>query len=376
MTTKPSLPAGPGGKTLVLHIGDHKTGSTSIQYAFANGRVALDGRRLFYPAGLSHNHLRGPAEALFGGKKKISREEAAQTFTRLARRIRKADADLALISAEALDAIPAEQLRQIVETYFAEAADEIRVVAYVRPHAARILSSFATQTKSGLFNSGPLEAFHDRLLSQGRLFYHPRFAALRAAFGERFLLRPMIRARLEAGDVLTDFIRHGLGVDRFEISGLPPANESLSLEDMMRLKHLQSHHQHLKQNLRHALGWEVMRLLAEQPPAAGATRLELHRSLAEQIRATYLEDARAMDRAFFGGEALLEAELNAAVENARPTAQSVAPEDHFSASELRGLELMSRMAAGLSEVKDVDWVNLLRRKRIAALGDGPDAEED
>ena len=83
-----------------------------------------------------------------------------------------------------------------------------------------------------------------------------------------------------------------------------------------------------------------------------------------------------MDRAFFGGEALLEAELNAAVENARPTAQSVAPEDHFSASELRGLELMSRMAAGLSEVKDVDWVNLLRRKRIAALGDGPDAEED
>ena len=34
-------------RRLVVHIGDHKTGSTSIQYAFANGRVALDGRRLF-----------------------------------------------------------------------------------------------------------------------------------------------------------------------------------------------------------------------------------------------------------------------------------------------------------------------------------------
>ena len=364
MTTKPSLPAGPGGKTLVLHIGDHKTGSTSIQYAFANGRVALDGRRLFYPAGLSHNHLRGPAEALFGGKKKISREEAAQTFTRLARRIRKADADLALISAEALDAIPAEQLRQIVETYFAEAADEIRVVAYVRPHAARILSSFATQTKSGLFNSGPLEAFHDRLLSQGRLFYHPRFAALRAAFGERFLLRPMIRARLEAGDVLTDFIRHGLGVDRFEISGLPPANESLSLEDLMRLKLLQSRLGDAPQKLRHALGWEFARLVADLPPPQSRTRLQLHAGLAGRLHEACLADARALDAGFFGGQALLEGELTRARDGAVPVAQPTEPAAWFSAAELRTLELLSDLVAGQLEADGVNWVQELRRRRL------------
>mgnify|MGYP000498255412 CR=1 FL=1 len=45
-------------KTLVFHIGDHKTGSTSIQYAFAADRVALENRSVLYPARINSNRLR------------------------------------------------------------------------------------------------------------------------------------------------------------------------------------------------------------------------------------------------------------------------------------------------------------------------------
>ena len=47
------------------------------------------------------------------------------------------------------------------------------------------------------------------------------------------------------------------------------------------------------------------------PPPAARRRLQLHRALAERLHAAYLEDARALDRDFFGGAGLMQAELDA-----------------------------------------------------------------
>lgn len=63
MATPPS-PAPDRPRRLVIHIGDHKTGSTSVQYAFAQKAVTLEGQTVFYPTKLSHNYLRKPVKAL------------------------------------------------------------------------------------------------------------------------------------------------------------------------------------------------------------------------------------------------------------------------------------------------------------------------
>ena len=346
---------------LVIHIGDHKTGSTSIQYAFARGQVRLGGAAVAYPTKLNHSFLRKQCSAYANGAAP-ARAAAEEVFRRLARRIATSGAPAALISAEALENVPPGLLHEVVTGFFAEAADEIRVVAYVRPHAARFLSNYAEQIKIGSF-AGDLEAYFAHVQDKGRLDYQPRFAAHRAAFGDAFLLRPMIREQLTGGDILADFAAHAFpGAELAPAAGT--ANESLSLEDLMRLKLLQARLGDAPQKLRHALGWEFARLVADLPPPQSRTRLQLHAGLAGRLHEACLADARALDAGFFGGQALLEGELTRARDGAVPVAQPTEPAAWFSAAELRTLELLSDLVAGQLEADGVNWVQELRRRRL------------
>lgn len=174
-------------KTLILHIGDHEIGSTTIQYAFAAKRGKLAGRQVQYPGTLSHNNLRGKLTLL--SKPKGPHNEAADKFTQIAERFANSKADTLLLSAESLDGADPQQVKDMVDRFFTPVIDRLRIAAYVRPHAPRILSSFATQTKSGRF-AGTLQEFHQSMLDKGRLMYQPRFSQWRETFGEAFRLRP------------------------------------------------------------------------------------------------------------------------------------------------------------------------------------------
>ena len=346
---------------LVFHIGDHKTGSTSIQYAFAKKSISFESQPVFYPGGVGHNHLRKQCTHYAKGKP-AQRAKSAALFSKLAERIRCSGAPAALISGEALENVPATILREIIDTFFAEAADEIRVVAYVRPHAARLVSSYAEQIKIGNFD-GDLESYAQEMQEKKRLAYHPRFSAWREQFGDTFLLRPMIRDQLTGGDILADFAAHAFpGAELAPAAGT--ANESLGLEDLMRLKLLQSRLGDAPQKLRHALGWEFARLVADLPPPQSRTRLQLHAGLADRLHEACLADARALDAGFFGGQALLEGELTRARDGAVPAAQPTEPAAWFSAAELRTLELLSDLVAGQLEADGVNWVQELRRRRL------------
>lgn len=351
-------------KTLIIHIGDHKTGSTSIQLALAQQRVSLKGYSLFYPAKLANNVLRAQCLAYGEANTPAMRQKAAKPLRKLADRVRMSEADFVVISAEELEIVKAELFHDIVQTFFIDTADEIRIIGYVRPHAPRLLSSFAERTKIGVLRvlSRTLEEFAAVKQLDGEFIYLQRFLAWRRMFGENFLLRPMIRSELYQNSVVKDFVHHAFGGVEFEISGTGAANESLYLEDLMRLKMLQKEIRDAR-DLRLKLGWEFSRLLGTLPPSPTRTKLQLHRSLAQDIHDTYMDDARAMDLMFFDGRPLMETELQRAVETARDQPQSTDPKDHFTASELRSLEIMSKLIAGLLANKDVDWPSFLHQKR-------------
>mgnify|MGYP000215171464 CR=1 FL=1 len=186
----------------------------------------------------------------------------------------------------------------------------------------------------------------------------------------------MIRSQLRDGDVVNDFLHHAFDQVPFTLKGGAQANESLDLTDLMRLKVLQRHCQDKPPKLRHTLGWEFARVAATLPPPPKRLKLALHRELAEQIRETYLEDARAMDRTFFGGQPLLEAELDAAVTGAVEAPISVTPEDHLPDSEIRSLTILSGIMAGLFENKGEKWPEFLQRKRVEHVRTTPDAETE
>ena len=357
-------------KTLIIHIGDHKTGSTSIQKAFAQGRVTLKGKSIFYPAKFAHNSLKQHCKVYAKDKLVPARDKAIDKFKRLAARIRKAKTDYCLISAEAFEVIPPAVFHDIVTTYFTDSADQIRVVGYVRPHAARLLSSFAERIKIGVPNvlTGSLESFHDQMREARRYYYHDRFSALRTLFGDQFTLRPMIRNQLYGNSVVDDFVHHGFGETQFSIEEMGAVNESLSLEDLMRLKVLQSHllvNQPPK--LRHNLGWEFLRLVTDMPPLKNQTKLRLHKTIAQTIHDTYLEDARDLDATFFDQQPLMENELNRALEDAIETPHSIEPSEYLSDSDIRSLTVLSKIITEMFEHRTGEWPAFLRKIYIDAI---------
>lgn len=357
--------------TLVFHIGDHKTGSTSIQDTFAAGRVRLEGRHLIYPAMLNHNHLVEQFRVLYRGKPLPKRDKTAAKTAKsnfklpaLARRIGKSGADYALISGEVFENLEPKIFHDIIQTYFRSRAERIRIVAYVRPHAARLVSSYIEQVKIGWYQ-GDLESYFAHTLRNRRFFYAPRFKAWRTLFGQDFILRPMIRDHLHRGSVVEDFVQVAFDNSPYKIVEGPNANESLGLEDLMALKYMHSHFQETGQWLRHTVGWELARLLS-QDKSSRSTKLRLHRALAEKVQAAYAADAVEMDASFFAGECLLQQSLAESVETSVENAFSCNPDDYLEAAERHRLKACCRLVADLLGQQS-DWPKTARRRRLKAL---------
>lgn len=362
-----SPPAGAErGKTLIFHIGDHKTGSTSIQDAFATGRVEFPGHSLLYPAARNHNYLRDLLDTAEKGGKPGKTRKGMPGPEELVRMVGAAGEDFVLFSGEAFEGFSPDRFDEELVSRLAGPNDRVRIVAYVRPHAGRILSSYAEQIKIGRHGGTP-DGFFARSLKSGRFFYAPRLRQWRDRFGDRFVVRPLIREQLHNGSVLDDFIRTGFGDIPCRVAPTPPSNESLSLRDLVMLRHLQAHLRKTGKGVRFSFGWDMARLLGEVPLAAPQERLQLHRALAERIRDAYRADAEAVDAEFFGGRGLFADALDEAVTTARATPQSLKPKDHFSPEELRDLTVMAKVCAAMLSNDAARWPTFFRQRRIEAM---------
>lgn len=191
-------------------------------------------------------------------------------------------------------------------------------------------------------------------------------------FKDHFRLRPMLRSELAGGSLLQDFIATGLGEKApVQITSAGTANESLCLEDLVLLQLLHGHLKAQPLAIREALGWVLAEEfgLARRGKTAG-TRLRLHRSLAEAIRTAYREDATAMDARFFAGRSLFQTELDRAVDEALPTAQSFDPADHFSPDALVGISVLCTQIGRMLAHTPDQWPDFLRDLRVAAAHGG------
>lgn len=366
--TPPAAPPAARAGKLIVHIGDRKTGSTSIQNALAANRVHPDGASLLYPSRLAHNHLLQSFGQKGAGKH-------AKNFTQIAKRIAEAGADFSILSAEELEDMPPKKVHAVLQTHFRPIVTQVQVLAYVRPHIGRITSSCAEQLKIGLFAGDSIEAFFERALSNGRFFYVRRFTSWRYTFGTEFVLRPMIRSELHNASVVEDFLHEALNGTPFRLDHGTSDNESLNLRDLMILKlvHGCGRKRGLHQKI--GLGWSIARHLNQRTTgtdsAAPPERLRTHKALAVRIADTYREDAQAVDQAFFEGRPLLQTALDQMIDSAPETAQSLDPADHFSDSEQRSiLALADTISEMMDNTNGAPWPKYFRDGRIKALQNG------
>ncbi len=314
---------------LVFHLGDMKTGSTAIQTALSSKSWTCDSVSLLYPHANKGHHI-AFAESLSG------RVDGSRTDKRvrvILAEIAATPSDVAVISAEHFERVDPTVLRAVIETYMPEMLQGARFLAYVRPHADRFPSSYAERVKIGGY-PGTLTEFQTLLHHRKTLVYTPRFLAWRETFGAAFELRPMIRDLLYRKDVVADFLQFALQTEDFTLATPPDTNESLSLENLAILRHLQLRLLEGHSEVQDYQG-TIGRALARRMNASAyrnGTKVGIHKALAKVVRRQYAADAAALDAAFFKGTPMSDA-LNAAPAKAVGTAQSVRIEDHFSPRE-------------------------------------------
>jgi len=344
-------------KEIVFHLGNRKTGSTSIQDALAQKAVHSPETSIFYPARANNLTLAKTLSPYHSIKKRQER------FQMLARRIDRSDADIAVVSAEFFEEVDPQVLQEVIDQYLPQYRDNIRLIAYVRPHAERVLSNFAEQTKLGQF-FGPLERFHQQIAKQKTLFYTPKFEAWRRVFGDAFELRPFIRDRLHNGDVVDDFIDYVLQGAHYTLQSLIRSNSSLSVEYLSMVREFQRilHENGAPTKLKIALGKYLGRQLATYPVETHR-KLRLHKRAAQNIIETYQQDAAALDAEFFPQDHPMEAALLASLDKAIDKPLSLVPADNMT----RWHAQMVQVWAGLFSIISDDMTDTIRSKLNSTL---------
>lgn len=312
-------------RRLVLHVGDCKTGSTILQTMLARGDCQPRGVRLFYPGG-NHGALArslGERKALYPAR-----------WNGIARRLSETDWDVAVLSSELFEFIRPDKVARAVETHLAPLADDIRVVAYVRPHVGRVLSQCAENLKLG-HDTGTLEAFTERFLERGRLNFAERLAGWRAAFGDAFSMRPFLRARLAEGDVRRDFLQFALGETAYSLADSgQDSNAALAAPDLALMRFLQARFAGQPLDNRVSFGKQFGRLLRDTPPTAPSEPLRLTSALFDRIYPVTRADAERLDHEWVG-EPCFVTDLEAARDATVREAQSLEAGDHHAPETLR-----------------------------------------
>lgn len=228
----------------LLHIGDRKTGSTTLQRFFtANAdalaergvRLATTGRHIDRHTGLTAYAL---DDALMAhGARKQWRIETTDALTRfradLTAELREeaaatpADATL-LFTHEDLFQISVSAVHRLA-ALLQETFSEIRVVVYLRRQIDRDVSEYGQSVKNDTTDRD--------ILARRPSDYWTMLTPWSAAFGDDALrVRLFDRAAFEGGDLLDDFAEAG-GLPALDgLERVAPSNESLSVaaQDFMR----------------------------------------------------------------------------------------------------------------------------------------------
>ena len=286
---------------LILHIGDPKTGSSSIQQVLFRRKVECLTRSYDYPARLSAARV---AKTL---RRKSRSSDRSTEFSVLAQWATASRADVAIVSAEQFSMVNAAVVRDTFQEYLPDFASSMRVIAYARPHVSRFISEYTQRTKVGQLSTD-LESFLGEMTKNKGLLFSDRFHAWRGAFGDRFILRPMSRDDLYQGDVVADFLNFALDNAPFRILQATEANISLPLESLAGLRFV---HKILRKNdvsaaTRHWLGSRINTLTTAKAQGKG-TKVRVSRAIYSRLRDHCLLDAETLDRKFFSHPAMVSA---------------------------------------------------------------------
>lgn len=293
----------------VLHIGTHKTGTTTLQKVLVlhEDQITEQGWKLSSVAPPSTGVLMRYAaddtrkfryRTQHGeddpGRLKAFRARFEEDVAELA----KEPGSAALFVDEAAELLESQEIERLL-TPLRISFQEIVVVLYVRPQVDLAVSLYSQHLRSG-------QATDTIIPDNWRDRDHPRFNYLTKARhwsealsrkGDRFILRPFNRKTMKNGDVVDDFLSL-IGVrleDRIEIA---PMNVSLSIAGQSLLRSFNRYM--LRNNTENpdAIRSEMLRILETLPNARGMGRRPSKEDAVSFMR-IFEKDNAELGRVFF-----------------------------------------------------------------------------
>jgi hypothetical protein len=202
-------------QSVYLHIGPHKTGTTSLQHYLSHNRTHLSRVGWLYPktgcpdTSYGHHNF---ARAVLG--------RGAFDVGALRREIDNSDCTNVIISSEILSLCRDP-------TLVVQALDrrEVKVVVYCRRQDELLLSMFNERVKRGTF-CGSLTAFATNVEKQSRLNHYELCARWAAVFGDDHVLANIYRS---TQSIIPDFFQR-LGIERDRCTEPPRIHANRSVD--------------------------------------------------------------------------------------------------------------------------------------------------
>jgi hypothetical protein len=204
----------PAKKTLILHAGMGKTGTTAIQHTFWRNRAALARAGIAYPAigiGERAHHLISPLILpALTAQAPWRRHIAPATW---APKVAALPEPRVFMSTEIISSAEPAQIAAFcaaLEPFF-----DLRLCLYLRRQDDMIAAAYAQGVKGGKQNHPIGAVFRKRL---GHYDYMNRIAPWEAALGrDRLIILPYERGQFHQGDLIRDVLFRTLG-----LADLPP----------------------------------------------------------------------------------------------------------------------------------------------------------
>ncbi|WP_157374415.1 hypothetical protein [Salipiger sp. CCB-MM3] len=337
-------------KQLIIHIGDPKTGTTTIQSVLHNGLVNCESKQILPWKKLN-------AIALANSLKPSGKDDRKEQFQSVKEWLSNGNGDIAIISSEFFSSIRPKVLHKALLNHLPEhIAENAKIIAYVRPHASRFIAAYIQRTKTGQFYGDVDDFLHSLQKNEPLTFsYAKRFGRWKNQFGGNFSLKPFIRSELIDGDISKDFFSDVLDGAPFHTAGLVEANVSVTTKALAGIRIVQENFKNLglEAKSRSLLGGALANHFLSERDNSG-DKPKLDKNTAEKLVSSYLDDAKNLDNLFFDRPLMQEA-LERCVDEAVDEKIDLTPENHFATNEIEALTEKSAMIFSALKKSGKTW---------------------
>lgn len=361
------LKAVKGRAVLSCHIGHGSARTDAVQRLLAIGAVQVDGSHVLYPAKLAHNYLRAHIDTCLKTGKPLPSQGDRLGFGDLRAALEDSPARHAVLSAPGFENLVPENFRKAVSDQLGPAASRIQVFGWLLPHADRLLSLYAAGIRNGSI-AGGLAAFHRDPATAQQLQIAAQMAPWSKTFGDalRLVLQPTGHTT-EAG-AARDFMAGIAGLDHeVTVTGGETPLRPVAVEDLAIVAHLHKLLRNRGQNVGPGFSLMLDNILRKRPRPGKLTPLRLDRQLAETLHAECIEDARRLDRTWFGQAPVFVPALDAAVDQAVPKPQSLELADHLDPDAIGTIEILAEAMLELLGRQHEPWPQFFREHAIKDL---------